>query len=176
MAHDTAIRHDKPDRHFVNGCLYRKLPDQVAVALHRLLFRPGDGDPGSLDHGNVGKFVQATEGEGLVRHYNAADVFVFPSRTDTFGLVLLEALACGVPVAAYPVMGPIDVITGDKVGRLDEDLGAAIDGALLLEKRDCLAFAEKFSWAACASQFRRYLFPIKHPEPYTSEEALSVRR
>ena len=69
------------------------------------------------------RFAGANVGEELAGHYAAADVFVFPSRTDTFGLVLLEALASGLPVAAYPVPGPLDVIDGSGVGFLDEDLG-----------------------------------------------------
>ena len=93
----------------------------------------------------------------MVSYYNAADVFVFPSLTDTFGLVMLEALACGVPVAAFPVMGPRDVVTDDLVGCLDEDLVVAIETALRCRPEDCVAFAEKRSWTACAETFRSYL-------------------
>ena len=75
-------------------------------------------------------FTGSKFGEDLVRHYAASDVFVFPSRTDTFGLVLLEALACGVPVAAFPVQGPLDVIGDAPVGALDKDLRAACLKAL----------------------------------------------
>jgi glycosyltransferase involved in cell wall biosynthesis len=71
-------------------------------------------------------FAGEKYGQELVEHYGAADVFVFPSKTDTFGLVLLEALACGTPVAAFPVTGPIDVVRDAKVGALDEDLGRAV--------------------------------------------------
>ena len=102
-------------------------------------------------------FVGAKHGRDLVSYYNAADVFVFPSLTDTFGLVMLEALACGVPVAAFPVMGPKDVVTDDKVGCLDEDLSVAIETALTLCPEDCVAFAKKRSWTACAETFRSYL-------------------
>jgi glycosyltransferase involved in cell wall biosynthesis len=87
-------------------------------------------------------------------------VFVFPSRTDTFGLVMLEALASGVPVAAYPVMGPIDVIGSAPVGCLNEDLGHAIDQALTVPPDHCRAYAEGFSWAACAQRFRSFLVPF----------------
>lgn len=102
-------------------------------------------------------FVGAKHGEELVSYYNAADVFVFPSLTDTFGLVMLEALACGVPVAAYPVMGPRDVITDERVGCLDEDLAKAVATALTLANDDCLEFARARSWRACAETFRSYL-------------------
>ena len=100
----------------------------------------------------------------LASLYNAADVFVFPSRTDTFGLVLLEALACGCPVAAYPVTGPIDVI-GDvrdetAAGALDVDLRAAALRALALDRRAARAHAERFSWEACTRQFLDQLHPI----------------
>ena len=77
-------------------------------------------------------FAGPREGEDLARHYAAADVFVFPSRTDTFGLVLLEALASGLPVAAFPVPGPLDVINGSAVGFLDEDLASAARHALAI--------------------------------------------
>ena len=76
------------------------------------------------------RFLGTLSGEALVRVYAASTVFVFPSRTDTFGLVLLEALACGVPVAAYPVQGPLDVVGEAPVGVLDEDLRKACLGAL----------------------------------------------
>lgn len=102
-------------------------------------------------------FVGAKQGEELVSYFNAADVFVFPSRTDTFGLVMLEALACGVPVAAYPVTGPRDVITDPKVGCLDEDLETAVAKALTLKREDCVAFAHRHSWTASATTFRSYL-------------------
>ncbi|HZD25265.1 MAG TPA: glycosyltransferase, partial [Alphaproteobacteria bacterium] len=94
------------------------------------------------------------------QYYAAADVFVFPSRTDTFGLVLLEALASGVPVAAYPVTGPRDVINGHPVGCLDTDLGRAARGALKIDPRACRAFAVKHSWRACTAQFLDNLAPI----------------
>ena len=89
----------------------------------------------------------------------AADVFVFPSRTDTFGIVMLDALASGVPVAAYPVTGPLDVITSDKVGKLDEDLTKAMSEALELDPNDCRNFAMSYSWANCTEQFFNNLVP-----------------
>lgn len=102
-------------------------------------------------------FVGPKHGEELARFFAAADVFVFPSRTDTFGLVLLEALASGTPVAAYPVTGPIDVIGDAPVGVLDEDLGAAAILALDISRQACRAYAEQFSWAASTDRFLEYL-------------------
>ena len=99
------------------------------------------------------KFLGPKTGEDLVRHYAASDVFVFPSKTDTFGLVLLEALACGVPVAAYPVQGPNDVIGDAPVGALDEDLRAACLRALDIPREKARAFALTRSWRACTEQF-----------------------
>jgi len=99
------------------------------------------------------KFLGPKTGEDLVRHYAASDVFVFPSKTDTFGLVLLEALACGVPVAAYPVQGPLDVIGEATVGVLHEDLRQACLSALNISREEARAFALTRSWRACTEQF-----------------------
>jgi glycosyltransferase involved in cell wall biosynthesis len=106
------------------------------------------------------QFLGEKLGEELAQHYAAADVFVFPSRTDTFGLVLLEALACGVPVAAYPVPGPLDVIDHSGAGVLDDDLGAAIDAALSIPPERCRAHAELFSWDRSVNQFLDNLFVL----------------
>jgi glycosyltransferase involved in cell wall biosynthesis len=100
------------------------------------------------------QFVGYKFGAELAAHLAAADVFVFPSRTDTFGLVLLEALACGVPVAAYPVTGPIDVIENGTTGVLHEDLRAAALAALQIDPRKCRAFALAHTWEAATIQFR----------------------
>jgi glycosyltransferase involved in cell wall biosynthesis len=115
----------------------------------------GDGPqlPALRRHHPGVRFVGYKHGEELARYYAAADVFVFPSRTDTFGLVLLESLACGVPVAAFPVAGPLDVIGASGVGALQEDLGAAALAARAIDPRDCRAYALEFSWAASARQF-----------------------
>ncbi|AOY01671.1 glycosyltransferase family 1 protein [Jeongeupia sp. USM3] len=96
----------------------------------------------------------------LAEVYSAADVFVFPSRTDTFGLVLLEAMACGCPVAAYPVTGPIDVIGNDGPGALQDDLQAACLAALKIDRNEVRRFAERFSWAAASRQFLSHLHPF----------------
>jgi glycosyltransferase involved in cell wall biosynthesis len=98
-------------------------------------------------------------GEELASHLAAADVFVFPSRTDTFGLVLLEAMACGVPVAAYPVVGPIDVVKRGVSGCLHEDLATAIAGALELNRDDCRQYALGFTWERATQQFLSNLEP-----------------
>ncbi len=98
-------------------------------------------------------FLGAMAGATLASAYAAADVFVFTSRTDTFGLVMIEALASGVPVAAYPVQGPLDVIGDAPVGALREDLGEAISAALACLPNDCVAYAREFSWDRCTDQF-----------------------
>jgi glycosyltransferase involved in cell wall biosynthesis len=97
-------------------------------------------------------FVGRKSGSVLAGYYAGADVFVFPSKTDTFGLVIIEALACGTPVAAYPVTGPIDILTA-KSGAMDDNLNAAIQRALTLDSADCIALGRKYSWDASASQF-----------------------
>ncbi|WP_417309876.1 glycosyltransferase family 4 protein [Devosia sp.] len=102
-------------------------------------------------------FVGPKEGEELAGYFASADVFVFPSKTDTFGLVLLESLASGTPVAAYPVTGPLDVIGDAPVGVLDEDLGRAATAALERPRDGCRSYAEGFSWSASADQFLRFL-------------------
>lgn len=98
-------------------------------------------------------FAGRREGAELAAIYASADVFVFPSRTDTFGLVLLEALASGLPVAAYPVTGPIDVVESGVSGILDDDLSTAAVRALSLDREAARSRAEKFTWARSAEQF-----------------------
>jgi glycosyltransferase involved in cell wall biosynthesis len=104
-------------------------------------------------------FAGAKFGADLASYYQRADAFVFPSRTDTFGLVLAEAMACGTPVAAYPVRGPIDVVTDPHVGVLDDDLGAAALAALKLDRDKVRRFAERYSWEECTHQFLSSLVP-----------------
>lgn len=106
------------------------------------------------------RFVGYRHGEELARYMAAADVFVFPSLTDTFGLVMLEALASGVPVAAFPVQGPLDVILSERVGCLHEDLKAAVSEALKLDPKECREYALKYSWGDCVRLFESYLAPI----------------
>lgn len=96
----------------------------------------------------------------LAQVYNSADVFVFPSRTDTFGLVLLEAMACGCPVAAYPVTGPVDVIGPEGPGALCDDLKDACLAALTIDRAEVRRFAERYSWATASQQFLTHLHPF----------------
>ena len=98
-------------------------------------------------------FLGYRTGEALAEAYANADLFVFPSRTDTFGLVLIEALACGVPVAAYPVVGPIDIITEPGTGALDNDLRRAVEHALATGDPDaCVRHARTFTWERSTDQ------------------------
>ncbi len=108
-------------------------------------------------------FLGALAGERLAQAYRAADVFVFPSRTDTFGLVIIEALACGLPVASYPVSGPLDIL-GEQgrgvehdfpatVAALDEDLGVAVGRALRLDRQAAGVFGSRFTWPRATDQF-----------------------
>ena len=107
-------------------------------------------------------FLGALDGAMLAGAYAGADVFVFPSRTDTFGLVMIEALASGTPVAAYPVSGPIDIVT-PTTGALDDDLDQAIAVALTRDRADCAAYGRTYTWAASAAQFLAALVPLREP-------------
>lgn len=104
-------------------------------------------------------FVGAQSGEALAGYYAGADVFVFPSRTDTFGLVMIEAMACGTPVAAYPVSGPLDVLA-PQTGVMDEALEPAIAAALRLDRAECVAAGRSFTWEASTRQFLSAIVPI----------------
>jgi glycosyltransferase involved in cell wall biosynthesis len=103
------------------------------------------------------QFLGQIENGKLAAHVAAADVFVFPSRTDTFGVVQLEALASGLPIAAFPVTGPKDVVANHPVGALDEDLRAACLAALDVKRDACRAFALNYSWENSARQFIGHL-------------------
>ena len=122
------------------------------------------------------QFPQATYvgyryGEDLAAHLAAADVLVFPSLTDTFGLVNLEAMACGVPVAAYPVTGPIDVIEEGLTGALDTNLAVAAVRALGVDPGACRARALQSGWDVCTREFENNLVAVK-----ASPVALGERR
>ncbi len=106
------------------------------------------------------RFVGFKTGEDLARHVAGGDVFVFPSLTDTFGVVMIEAMACGLPVAAYPVTGPIDVVHEGVTGCLHDDLETAALKCLDLDRRACLADARSFTWKACADMVLDILAPI----------------
>jgi glycosyltransferase involved in cell wall biosynthesis len=113
-------------------------------------------------------FLGEKTGQDLTAHMAAADVFVFPSLTDTFGVVQLESLACGTPVAAFPVTGPLDVIADHPIGALDQDLRAACLRALPLSREACRAFALERSWENSARQFignLAVLQPSRAPRP-----------
>jgi len=112
-------------------------------------------------------FLGSLEGKTLARHYAAADLFVFPSVTDTFGLVLIEACASGLRIASYPSSGPLDIFSHEKTRNfavLDADLGRAIESALALPNFTHIpwCFAKGFSWAACTRQF---LYNLQAPTP-----------
>lgn len=107
------------------------------------------------------RFVGLLDQPMLARLYSGADVFVFPSRTDTFGLVLLEALACGTPVAAYPVQGPVDVLGDADVGVLNDDLRKAALAALRIDRARCRDFALRWSWSVVTQQFVRLQQPVR---------------
>ncbi|MGE0386296.1 MAG: glycosyltransferase family 4 protein [Gammaproteobacteria bacterium] len=111
------------------------------------------------------RFLGQKLGEDLAEHVSAADVFVFPSLTDTFGIVMLEAMACGVPVAAFPVPGPLDVVADGVSGVLDTDLGAAVAAALRLDPDRCVRYAGGFSWRSVAETFLGGLAPIPDHAP-----------
>ena len=109
------------------------------------------------------RFVGYKTGAELASFYQRSDVFVFPSRTETFGLVMLEAMACGVPVAAFPVRGPLDVVRDPSTGILDSDLRAAALKALELERGRGREYAEQFPWDRTCERFVAHLVPAAQP-------------
>lgn len=108
------------------------------------------------------RFVGYRFGEALAQHLSSADVFVFPSLTDTFGLVMLEAMACGTPVAAFPVTGPIDVVQDNVTGVLDDDLMSAAQAALSIPRENCRQYALGHSWEAASTVFRGHLVDCRN--------------
>ncbi len=114
-------------------------------------------------------FLGARQGE-------AADVFVFPSKTDTFGLVLLEALASGLPVAAFPVTGPRDVIGAAPVGALNDDLRVACLSALTISPQACLAFAARHTWEASARAFVENIISVRNADPESDTAPFAAAR
>ncbi|MGD2119179.1 MAG: glycosyltransferase family 1 protein [Chromatiales bacterium] len=122
-------------------------------------------------------FPGMKQGVELAEYFASADVFVFPSRTDTFGLVMLEAAASGTPVAAYPVTGPVDVLAPGKTGVMHEDLAVAVEQALQLDRESCRAHALQHAWPAIAQQFLDALMPInsdKAGDVYQAQHRLNL--
>lgn len=109
-------------------------------------------------------FLGSKFGEDLAAHFANADAFVFPSLTDTFGLVILEAMAAGIPVAAFNAPGPRDLIPGSKAGAVNDDLRTACLDAIKMTREDARAYALTYSWRACAEQFINNLEPLPTPE------------
>jgi glycosyltransferase involved in cell wall biosynthesis len=178
---DTALFH--PDKRGIDGGVYKDLARPVFAYVGRVsveknieaflaLDLPGSkvvvGD-GPARAALMEKFPDAVFpgskfGDDLARHYADADVFVFPSFTDTFGLVILEAMASGTPVAAFVAPGPQDIIPGSNAGAINDDLRTACLEALAIPREAARAHAEKYSWRACAEDFRRHLQPLPKPE------------
>jgi glycosyltransferase involved in cell wall biosynthesis len=121
-------------------------------------------------------FLGARQGKELAEAYAAADVFVFPSKTDTFGLVLLEALASGLPVAAFPVTGPRDVIGNEPVGALNDDLRMACLTAVTISPQACLAFAARHTWEASARAFVENITNVRADDPKCDALQFEVKR
>lgn len=168
-----------PSKRGIDGALYKELPRPIFVYVGRVsveknieaflkLDLPGSkvvvGSGPALEELQEeypkSVFTGPKFGEELARHYADADVFVFPSFTDTFGLVILEAAATGTPVAAYVAPGPKDILPNTGAGIVDMDLRKACLEALKLKREDARALAEKYSWRACAEEFRRNLEPL----------------
>ena len=143
----------------------KSLDDFLAVDFPGSKVIVGDGpETAALQaRGPQAHFLGYRHGEELARLVASADVFVFPSRTDTLGLVMLEAMACGVPVAAFPVPGPQDVVLDGVSGCLDADLGAAMARALQLDRTACRTFAVEFSWRHCTRIFLDLVHPLRQP-------------
>jgi glycosyltransferase involved in cell wall biosynthesis len=141
----------------------KSIEDFLALDLPGIKWVVGDGPARA---GLQSKYPRAIfhgmqYGRALAHFYQQADVFVFPSRTDTFGLVMLEAMACGTPVAALPVTGPIDVVRCRSAGVLDDDLRTAALTALSLSRDAVRRYACTYSWAAATRQFLRNLVPVR---------------
>lgn len=124
-------------------------------------------------------FTGAKFGDDLAAHFACADVFVFPSLTDTFGLVVLEAMASGTPVAAFDATGPRDVIPGSGAGLIAKDMDSLAEaalGCLALDRARCREYAETYSWRACADAFIENLQPLPAPERKRFWQRIRLRR
>jgi len=171
-----------PSKRFNPEDVYKDLPRPVFVNVGRVaveknitafldLDLPGSkvvvGDGPQLEqlkkaHPDI-LFTGAKFGDELARYFADADVFVFPSKTDTFGLVIIEAMATGTPVAAFPVTGPVDIIPGSGAGVVDDDLRSACLACLKLDRHDAIKHAGKYSWSAVSQTFFEYLTPEYEP-------------
>jgi glycosyltransferase involved in cell wall biosynthesis len=163
---DAARHHPRPVWLYAGRVAPEKsVEDFLRLDLEGTKIVVGDGpDRERLERAYPDAVFRGTlRGEDLARAYAGADVLVFPSRTDTFGLVVLEALASGTPVAAYPVTGPLDTIGESGAGVLDDDLGRAARAALAISRERARAHALGFSWQAVARQFVAALEPIERP-------------
>lgn len=103
------------------------------------------------------KFVGAKFGKDLADYYRNASVMVFPSKSDTFGLVMIEAMRCGTPVAAFPVTGPLDVIEPGKTGYMNDDLAMAINQAMFIDRADVVRYSDSYTWDAATDRFEAAL-------------------
>lgn len=190
---DTVAYH--PDKRGIDGGVYKDLKGPIFAYVGRVsveknieafleLDLPGSkvvvGDGPAREelqqkYPNI-LFTGFKTGDDLVRHYADADVFVFPSFTDTFGLVILEAMATGTPVAGFVAPGPQDIIPGSGAGAINNDLRIACLEALKCDRAATRAHAEKFSWRECAEEFRRNLQPLPKPEKKRFWRRLRIRR
>lgn len=178
---DTELFH--PSKRGIDGGVYKDLPKPVWAYVGRVaveknieaflkLDLPGTkvvvGGGPLLEELQTkypdAKFTGPKFGDELAQHYADADVFVFPSFTDTFGLVILEAMAAGTPVAGFMAPGPKDIIPGSGAGAVNDDLKIACMEALKCDRETTRKYAEKFSWRACAEDFLRNLQPLPKPE------------
>ena len=178
---DTELFH--PDKRGIEGGVYKDIEGPVFLYVGRIaveknleafldLDLPGKKvlvGPGPQLEELKARYPDAIfpgpkSGEELARYFADADVFVFPSLTDTFGLVILEAMATGTPVAAYLAPGPKDLIPGSNAGWASDDLHEACMKSLEMKREDCRTYAEGFSWKSCAEEFVRNLKPQPRPE------------
>ncbi len=149
----------------------KNLPAFLSLDLPGTKLVVGDGPDRKMLERRFPKavFVGAKHGLELASYFQRADAFVFPSLTDTFGLVLVEAMACGTPVAAFPVRGPIDVVKDGCAGVLDKDLGAAALAALALDREKVRRYGQRFTWEASTRQFLASLVPARAAEAKLAE-------
>lgn len=159
------LGHQRPVFLYVGRVAVEKnLPAFLDLDLPGTRIVVGDGPDLALLKGRYPHVVFAgtRRGEELARYFASADVFVFPSRTDTFGLVLLEALASGTPVAAYPVTGPADIFADGRGGALSADLRTAALKALEIPREEARAKALEYGWDACARAFMENVQQAQH--------------